>query len=317
MSAAPWEDLARCREVTERHARTFSLAAHLLPREIRAACYAVYAFCRRADDAVDGPEPDAEARRVSLALVPRVSDQRVGGLGAGAAAAALELARDRLRRAYSPGGTGDPDPEVRALSWAVARFGIPRAPLEQLLDGMALDLGPVRVRTRAELLRYCSLAAGTVGRALAPALGAPSEAADAAEALGIAMQLTNILRDVGEDLDRGRVYLAQDELAEARIAVESRTADAPFRLYFAGQIAQARGWYARAERGLRQIPSLRARICVRAMGVVYGEILAVLEQRGCDPFGGRARVGTLRKLWLLAASVFGRPLPGFDARAAN
>ena len=279
--ATPWEDLSRCREVTERHARTFSLAAHLLPREIRAACYAVYAFCRRADDAVDG---------------------------GGDAATALLAARERLRRAYGPAGASDPDPELRALAWAAQRFGIPRAPLDQLLDGMALDLGPVRVQTRAELLRYCSLAAGTVGRALAPALGAPDAVTDAAEALGIAMQLTNILRDVAEDLDRGRVYLAQDELAEAQVSLEARTVDARFRWYFAGQIAEARRWYARAERGVRQIPSLRARLCVRAMGVLYGDILTVLERRGWDPFAGRARVGPLRKLWLLAASAFGRPL---------
>jgi phytoene synthase len=288
--APPWEDLGRCRAVTERHARTFSLAAHLLPREIRAACYAVYAFCRRADDAVDNA-PEGHS-----------------------AAAALGDARDRLRRAFSPSATADPDPELRALAWAAARFGIQRAPLDALLDGMALDLGPVRVLDRPELLRYCSLAAGTVGRALAPALGAPPAAAAAAEALGIAMQLTNILRDVAEDLDRGRVYLAHDELALARVSVEARKADAPFRHFFAGQIAQAREWYARAEPGLRQIPSLRARLCVRAMGVLYGEILSVLERRGCDPFAGRARVGTLRKLWLVAACLFGRPLPGVATR---
>ena len=278
------DDLARCREVTERHARTFSLAAHLLPREIRAACYAVYAFCRRADDAVDEALGDP--------------------------AAGLVEARARLQRAYSPEGLQDSDPELRALAWAVQRFEIPRAPLEQLLVGMAIDLGPVRLRTRKELLRYCSLAAGTVGRALAPALGAPAEVADAAEALGIAMQLTNILRDVDEDLGRGRIYLAQDELLEAQVAVEPRLADARFRGFIAEQIAQARAWYARAEPGVRRIPSLRARLCVRAMGVIYGEILAALERQGCDPFAGRARVGTARKLWLLLTCVFGRALPG-------
>lgn len=285
VEAPPWEAIAACRAVTEHSARTFSLAAHLLPREIRAACYAVYAFCRRADDAVD--EATSEA----------------------AAADALSAARARLNRVWSddmPSG----DPELVALRWAVGRFRIPGAPLFELLEGMALDLGPVRVRDRAELLRYCRLAAGTVGRALAPALGAPAEVADAAEALGVAMQLTNILRDVDEDLERRRVYLAADELAAAGAVVERRRADAPFRAFFAGQIAEARAWYARAEPGLRAIPSFRARVCVRAMGVLYGEILTVLERRGLDPFRGRARVSLPRKLWLLVASVFGRALPG-------
>ena len=282
--APPWSAIDACRAVTERSARTFSLAAHVLPREIRAACYAVYAFCRRADDAVDeASSPEAAAR-------------------------ALQLARARLESAYAAGGSRDP--ELLALSWAVRRFGIPQAPLRELLDGMALDLGPVRVRDRAELLSYCRLAAGTVGRALAPALGAPPAVADAAEALGIAMQLTNILRDVDEDFARGRVYLAADELLAAGAVVERRRADGPFRAFFAGQIAEARAWYARAEIGIRAIPSFRARVCVRAMGVLYGEILAELERRGLDPFSGRARVSLPRKLWLLCKSVFGRPLPG-------
>ena len=97
------------------------------------------------------------------------------------------------------------------------------------------------------------------------------------------------------------------------MSLDSRTADARFKRYFAAQIAQARVWYARAELGVRQIPSRRARLCVRAMGVLYGEILTELERRHCDPFAGRARVSTARKLWLLVASVFGRPLPGYRA----
>ena len=276
----PWNAVAACRAVTERHAKTFSLAAWLLPRETRAACYAVYAFCRRADDAVDTASSIEEAR------------------------AALELSRTRLARAFS--GRAGEDLELCALTWAAHRFGISRAPLEELLDGMALDLEPVRLRTSAELLRYCDLAAGTVGRALAPALGAPLEATLAATALGVAMQLTNILRDVEEDLALGRIYLAEDELRALGLSharVEARSLSAPF---VAGQIARARSWYARAVPGVRAIGSWRARLCVRAMGVLYSEILAQLERQGLDPFRGRAKVSLGRKLWLLTASIFGR-----------
>jgi phytoene synthase len=286
--------LEECRAVTERHAKTFSLAAHLLPRDLRAACYAVYAFCRRADDAVDAAPGEAAAR------------------------AALAASREHLRRAFAPGGLDDPDPEVAALAWAHRSHGVLRAPLEALLDGMALDLAPLRLRTWRELHRYCVLAAGTVGRALAPALGAAPEAADAAEALGVAMQLTNILRDVAADAEMGRVYLAADELAAAGLsheqvllAARNGSAASPPGLarFLEGQIERARDWYARAESGIAQIGSWRARLCVRAMGVMYGEILTALEAQGRDPFRGRARVSLGRKLWLAAACVFGRRLP--------
>ena len=286
--------LGQCRAVTERHAKTFSLAALLLPRELRAACYAVYAFCRRADDSVDSAPDEATAR------------------------SALAASREQLRRAFAPGGLDDPDPEVAALAWAFRSHGVLRPPLEHLLDGMALDLTPLRLQAWPELNRYCVLAAGTVGRALAPALGAAPEAADAAEALGVAMQLTNILRDVAADAALGRVYLAADELAAAGLTQQqlveaaragSHTGPAGLPAFLDGQIERAREWYARAEPGIAQIASWRSRLCVRAMGVLYGEILAVLEEQGRDPFRGRARVSLWRKLWLAAACVFGRRLP--------
>lgn len=284
--------IAACRAVTERHARTFSFAARLLPAGLRAACYAVYAFCRRADDAVDAA-PDAYAAR-----------------------RALEGARARLRAAWAREATCDPDLEVAALAWAARRFAIPRQPLEQLLEGMALDLEPLRVQSWPQLHLYCVLAAGVVGRALAPALGAPAQAAEAAEALGVAMQLTNILRDVDEDLARGRVYLPERELKEAGLshaaleqARAARRASPELRRFLAAQIERARAWYARAEEGVRAIPGLRARLCVRAMGVIYGDILRSLERQGLDPFAGRAHVPLARKLWLLVTCLFARRLP--------
>jgi phytoene synthase len=295
--------LQQCRAVTERHAKTFSLAAHLLPPELRAACYAVYAFCRRADDSVDSAPSEPAAR------------------------AALLVARDHLQRAFGTSGPDDADPEVAALAWACRSHHITRAPLEELLDGMALDLTPVRVGSWSELHRYCALAAGTVGRALGPALGAGPEAAAAAEALGVAMQLTNILRDVAEDAAAGRVYLAEDELSAAGLSHAAllaasrpgQAASGPPGLpaFVEGQIERAREWYARAEPGIALIPSWRARLCVRAMGVLYGEILTALEAQGHDPYRGRARVSLGRKLWLAAACVFGRKLPRPKARTAG
>ncbi|MBS2022284.1 MAG: phytoene/squalene synthase family protein [Deltaproteobacteria bacterium] len=280
--------IAACRAVTRQHARTFSLAARVLPRPLQAACYATYAFCRRADDAVDCA-PDAASARL-----------------------ALREARARLERAYASEGPGDPDLEVAALAWAQRAFRIPKAALDDLLTGMALDLEPVRLRTWAELQRYCILAAGVVGRALAPALGAPPQAREAAEALGVAMQLTNILRDIDEDLGRGRIYLAQDELVRAGLSHDALTAmrggggpTPALQAFLRSQIRRARQWYAQAERGVQLIPSFRARVCVRAMALLYRDILRSLERQDLDPFAGRARVSAPRKLWLLLCAVAG------------
>ena len=279
--------LATCRAITRERASTFWFASHLLPRGLRDACCAVYAFCRRADDAVDEASSPPEARS-------RLAD----------AAAILE-------RAYSPAGPIDSDPVVRALAWAGREHGVTKEPLLELLEGMALDLEPLALRTTGELLRYCRLAAGTVGRALAPALGADQSAQNAAESLGLAMQLTNIRRDIDEDLGRGRIYLPAQELAEHGLdhdALRARRTDEPLRAFLRRQIARARRVYAQAEPGIARIAGWRARLCVRAMGVLYGEILGELERRGLDPFAGRVRVSMPRKLWLLVTCLFGRPL---------
>ncbi len=124
---------------------------------------------------------------------------------------------------------------------------------------------------------------------------------------------------MAEDAAAGRVYLAEDELRAAGLShAEILAAAQPghavgspplLPAFVEGQIERARAWYARAEPGLALIPSWRARLCVRAMGVLYGEILAVLETQGRDPYRGRARVSLGRKLWLAAACLFGRKLP--------
>lgn len=291
--------LRDARETTRRHAKSFAFASHLLPGDRRAAAYAVYAFCRSADDAVD-EAPDRDA-----------------------ALLALEAVRARLDVIFS-----ERVPAIHAdlaLAHVARRWGLARAPFDALLDGMAIDLSPVAFETWAQLEDYCFKVAGVVGHMLLPVLGASSEEArDRAADLGIAMQLTNILRDVGEDLGRGRIYLPAEELAAFGLThedVRGRTLDARWRTFLAAQIARARAYYARAAIGFPLIETRGGRVCARAMGAIYGDILRELERGGHDPFAARARTSTPRKAWLATLAVLGhvpaahagRDLPRPDA----
>lgn len=282
---------ALSREVTRVHAKSFYFASHVLPRERRDAAYAVYAFCRSADDAVDCAPSVDDARRQIAAV------------------------HARLDRVFADQGI-----EVQtdlALADVARRFQLERAPFGALLAGMEIDLNPVSFRTFTELEDYCFKAAGVVGHMLLPVLGAqgPEARARAAD-LGIAMQLTNILRDVGEDLDRGRIYLPAEELAAFGLShddVRERRTGPAWSRFMEAQVARARAYYARADRGVPLIETYGGRLCTRVMRAVYGDILHQIERRGFDVFSGRARTSSGRKLALLGYAVAGRLPP--SARA--
>lgn len=285
---------ASAREVTRIHARSFYTASFLLTGERRRAAFALYAFCRRLDDLVDVEDaPTADVARK------------------------LQQARELVTGLYHPEGVvraaelGWPREELLALADTVRRFRLPPPPFLELIAGMEMDLLPRRYQTFAELERYCYRVAGVVGLLIARVLGFEEpRALDRAVDLGIAMQLTNILRDVKEDAGRGRFYLPQEELrgfglSEAEV-VAGEGGDRWTALVRC-QIARARGYYLRAATG---IPLLRAgRWMVRAMSAIYGGILREIERRGYDVLSGRARVPGARKLWLLAATLLPRPTP--------
>ena len=226
----------RARLLTRAHARSFHAASIWLDATRRRSAMALYAFCRRLDDLVD--EPDAgDASRIA----GRLGEARclLRALGAG-------------RPPLLAPAPWHPH-ELAALGDTIARHRIPIEPLLALVDGVEMDLVKTRYATFAELHLYCHRVAGTVGLALAPVLGyddpvALSHAAD----LGRAMQLTNILRDIGEDLARGRLYLPLDELRAAGIEesdLEAGRVDDRFRAFMCAQIARARACYARAVPG--------------------------------------------------------------------
>lgn len=263
--------------MTRRHARSFYYASHSLPRGKRQAAYAVYAFCRHVDDAVD-LAPDG---------------------------AALAAALDRQRTLLDDLERG----RAGSLPWAPAFIAvwrwarIPRRYLEDLLAGMAMDRGRVRLQNWAELERYCYHVAGVVGLVMTHVfLREPEERLLLpARDLGTAMQLTNILRDVGEDFSRDRVYLPADELAahgvtEADLAAGRVTP--AWRAFMAVQIARARDHYRRAEPGIDALPRDGTRRTVWTMREVYGGILGRIEAAGSDVFTRRARVGAAGKALL-------------------
>ena len=284
-------DADRCAEIAKRNARTFTLAATFLPRLKRRGVFALYAFCRQADDIADRALPfGADA----------VDDQRLRE-------SELDLYSARLASALR----GEPDDAVfRELCWSVSTFAIPPAPLFGLIEGVARDLQPPHYATWNALSEYGAAVAGTVGEMCAHVFGVEGDAAARARAmgfaqtLGIAMQLTNILRDIGEDAARGRCYLPDQDLdtfgfARADVLARRDIAHRPrWRDFMQFQIARARQLYADAEPGLRML-SRDSQQCATACARGYAEILGAIEAQSYDTFRTRAVVTTWKKATVL------------------
>ena len=267
-----------CRRITRHYAKTFYFASACLPRATRGHAYAVYGFCRWADNGVDDARDRAEA------------------------AERLTEARTALDQAY--GTAADLAPGLLAFRRTVRAREIPRHLFDDLLDGMAMDLDITRYPDFAALDLYCYRVAGVVGLMMTHVLGFTSDQCiPNALALGTAMQLTNILRDVAEDFALGRVYLPQDELARfgvtERDLADGRLTD-PLRELLQFQIDRARRYYGAAEGGIPLLDGDAARLTVRVMGRAYAGILAAIERQNLDVFRARARVSTPRKLATLA-----------------
>jgi phytoene synthase len=270
-----------CAVLTQAHSRTFYLASALLPPSERRAMRALYAFCRVTDDLVDGAggeEPDA--------FLPG---------SPGPALAALETWR-RQALCEQP-LAGNPV----ALAWADtrARYGIPVRLAEQLIDGVAQDLREKRYASFEHLATYCYRVASTVGLMAMHITGFHGpEAIPYAIRLGVALQLTNILRDVGEDWQSGRLYLPQDELARFGLGesdIAAGRVDERWRAFLGYQIARARRLYAEAAPGIALLHP-RGRLAVAAAGELYGAILEQIEAQAGDVFRRRAQLPGQEKL---------------------
>ncbi|HZJ53048.1 MAG TPA: squalene/phytoene synthase family protein [Myxococcaceae bacterium] len=297
MSSLVRQGYRTARAVTRQHARSFSFASLLLFGARRRAAFALYAFCRRLDDLVDQGEGDGEPlpRRLARARAliaglylerPHLADTTRGPVDARAAAEPADGAWDAA--------------EIAALHDTIRRFGVPEQPFQDLVTGMEMDVAGHRYASFTDLDLYCYRVAGTVGLLLCPVLGtSDARAAGAAADLGRAMQLTNILRDVREDLARGRVYLPEDELAAFGLSREDLTrgvVDDRWQAFMRCQLARARAYYARAAAGVKWLTGFGAQRMVKLMGALYGGILADIEARGYDVFSARAHVPLGAKL---------------------
>jgi 15-cis-phytoene synthase len=264
-----------CRRLTAGRSRSFYLAGSLLPASKRQAVRALYAFCRTADDIVDG--------------------------GEAAPAARLAAWRARALSARPPAG------DLVAIAWADTRrrYALPARYVEQLIDGVGRDLAQQRYQTFDELAGYAYGVASTVGLLTMHIIGyAGPQATPYAIKLGVALQLTNILRDVGEDWRAGRVYLPAAELAAFGLAEADLAAgrvDDRWRAFMRYQIQRNRRLYAEAWPGIALL-NRDGRLAIAAAADLYRAILDDIESHDYDVFGRRARVTAWRKWRCLAAA---------------
>jgi len=278
------DDIAVCRAMLRDGSRTFLAASLFLPRAVAVPATVLYAFCRQADDAVDLD---------------------------GGGAAAIEALRERLDLAYR--GRPMALPTDRAFADVVARFRIPRALPEALFDGIEWDAEGRRYETMSELHDYAARVAGSVGAMMATLMGAraPDVVARACD-LGVAMQLSNIARDVGEDARSGRLYLPRAWMREAGIDPESWLLKPVFGDAFAEVVRRllrtADTLYTRSEIGIARLPPA-CRPGINAARFLYAEIGREVERRGFDSISGRAVVPPARKARVLARALTATAAP--------
>ena len=263
-----------CQDRAAKSGSSFYYSFLFLPPEQRRAITALYAFCREVDDVVDECT-DAAIARTKLAWW-----------------------RNEVHAIY---GGVPRHPVTQALAAVIARTPLPEAQLQEIIDGMEMDLDRDRYADFAALEVYCHRVAGVVGLLSAQIFGATDpRTAEYAHALGIAFQLTNIVRDVGEDARRGRLYLPQDELARFGVTANeifrARESDA-FRALMEFQVERALAWYDRAF-ALLPAADRRAQRPGLVMAAIYRTLLVEIRTDGCRVLTTRTSLTPLRKLWL-------------------
>ncbi len=265
--------------ITKRAAKSFYFASHFMPGKTRHAAYAIYAICRLSDETVDSGDPkDAPAK--------------IGGM------------EHRIACAYD--GSPISDPLLLAFRKTIETYKIPQRYFDQLIEGMRMDVSKTHYENFDELYAYCYKVAGVVGLIMYRIFGGnANDAQEAAVHLGIAMQLTNILRDVKEDLLRNRIYLPRDEIRAHGVSEDDirrgKVTDNLKRL-LRFQSSRARDYYAKAEGGIKLIPRRRYRLVICLMIRIYAGIVREIEKAGFDVFSERAAVSHAGKI-AIAANV--------------
>ncbi|KAJ0962892.1 hypothetical protein J5N97_028014 [Dioscorea zingiberensis] len=272
----------RCRSVCAEYAKTFYLGTRLMTEDRQRAIWAIYVWCRRTDELVDGPNASHMNKSV------------------------LDRWEERLEKIFE----GRPyDMLDAALTNTVFKFPIDIKPFRDMIEGMRMDIEKNRYENFQELYLYCYYVAGTVGLMSVPVMGIDPKYShnsihkiySAALHLGIGNQLTNILRDVGEDALRGRVYLPQDELMQFGLSDEdvfARKVSDRWREFMRKQITRARFYFNQAEEGASQL-SEASRWPVWASLLLYRKILDEIEENDYDNLTKRAYVGKTKKILML------------------
>jgi phytoene synthase len=264
------------RAITKKFAKTFYFASFFLDKKRQAAAYSVYAICRISDETVDDNTSAGKTER-------------------------LTLLQDKITKSYTDAPLSEP--LLLAFRKTVREYQIPKEHFCELIDGMRMDLEKTRYKNFEDLYSYCYKVAAVVGLIMLKIFGARdfNAAAQYAVNLGIAMQLTNILRDIKEDYTRQRIYLPQDELIEYNINEYELSGQAPADLlkeFLKFQIARAQGYYNDCRPGIKLITGWRSRFVVTAMKEIYAGILESIEKNGYDVFSKRACVNIYGKFFI-------------------
>ncbi len=278
---------AECKRLNKRYGTTYYWSTMLLPSVKRPHVHALYGFCRHADDIVDN-------------IVDEVGDVSVERRSAALAELRARFFSD-LDRGHSD------DLVLKAVVHTVRAFDIDPDGFARFLRSMEMDLTVERYETWEDLREYMDGSAAVIGEMMLPILEPTdlSTATGPARALGEAFQLTNFLRDVDEDLDRGRQYLPQEDLRRFGVDLADRRCTPSFVDLMRFEIARCRELYRCAEGGIALLPDRSAR-CIRAAHDLYGRILDCIEAQGYDVFAGRARVSMPRKLAVAARHLTAR-----------
>ncbi len=277
-----------CKNISRHHAKTFYLASLFLPKKQQNPIFAIYALLRTVDDVVDMAEDKLKDGLITSDEISMM----------------LESWKSRLKACYA--GNVDNDPIMMAWQDTLKSYAIPiDLPLD-LMDGVAMDIEFKPFETFEELYVYCYKVAAVVGLMTSEIFGySDKQALEHAIELGIAMQLTNILRDIGEDVDRGRIYLPLEDLRRFNYSQEEfmqKRINNNFINLMKFQIERARGYYRSSEKGIPMLEK-QSRFGVSISSINYGNILSAIEKNNYDVFSKRAyrsfyqKISTIPYVW--------------------
>jgi len=286
------EAYRECERITWSQARNFAYGIRLLPYAKRRGLAVIYAFARRIDDIGDGTLPGQQA---DMPPEQKIAD--------------LEAARQALDNldGDSVNGDGHDDPVLLALADVKRNFPIPMEAFGELIDGCVADVRGTRYETFEDLHHYCRCVAGSIGRLSLGIFGTshdPQEAADLADSLGVALQLTNILRDIREDHQNGRVYLPAEDLAKFDVDLDAPN-PSQFTRLMEFEAERARDWYTT---GWRLLPMLdrRSAACTGAMAGIYRQLLERIAAQPGAVLNRRVSLSTGEKATVAVKALAGR-----------